>query len=47
MLTMLEGYLNYLLIERGVAPNTLEAYGRDLQRHLAFIRQKGLSHFKE
>jgi integrase/recombinase XerD len=47
MLTMLEGYLNYLLIERGVAPNTLEAYGRDLQRYLAFIRQKGLSHFKE
>ncbi|HQO13703.1 MAG: site-specific tyrosine recombinase XerD [Smithellaceae bacterium] len=44
---MLEGYLNYLLIERGVAPNTLEAYGRDLQRYLAFIRQKGLSHFKE
>jgi len=44
---MLERYLNYLLIERGVAQNTLEAYGRDLQRFLAFITQKGLSHFKD
>lgn len=44
---MLERYLNYLLIERGVAQNTLEAYGRDLQRYLAFITQKGLSHFKD
>jgi integrase/recombinase XerD len=47
MLEMLERYLNYLLIERGVAQNTLEAYGRDLQRFLAFITQKGLSHFKD
>jgi integrase/recombinase XerD len=47
MLEMLERYLNYLLIERGVAQNTLEAYGRDLQRYLAFITQKGLSHFKD
>jgi len=44
---MLERYLNYLLIERGVAQNTLEAYGRDLQRYLAFIAQKGLSHIKD
>lgn len=44
---MLERYLNYLLIERGVAQNTLEAYGRDLQRYIAFITQKGLSHFKD
>jgi integrase/recombinase XerD len=47
MLEMLERYLNYLLIERGVAQNTLEAYGRDLQRYIAFITQKGLSHFKD
>ena len=47
MLEMLERYLNYLLIERGVAQNTLEAYGRDLQRFLAFITQKGLSYFKD
>jgi integrase/recombinase XerD len=47
MLEMLERYLNYLLIERGVAQNTLEAYGRDLQRYLAFIAQKGLSHIKD
>lgn len=47
MREMLERYLNYLLIERGVAQNTLEAYGRDLRRYLSFIGQKGLSHFGE
>jgi integrase/recombinase XerD len=40
-------YLNYLLIERGVAQNTLEAYGRDLRRFLVFMEQKGLTQLQE
>jgi integrase/recombinase XerD len=34
-------YLDYLLIERGMAQNTLEAYGRDLHRFEQFVREKG------
>jgi integrase/recombinase XerD len=40
-------YLNYLLIERGVAQNTLEAYGHDLRRFLGFIQQKSLANLQE
>ena len=36
-------YLNYLLIEKGAAGNTLEAYGRDLKRYVSFLEQKGLT----
>ncbi|WP_282741168.1 site-specific tyrosine recombinase [Olsenella uli] len=34
-------YLNYLAIERGSSPNTLEAYGRDLGRYVAHLRGRG------
>ncbi|HDQ03011.1 MAG TPA: site-specific tyrosine recombinase XerD [Deltaproteobacteria bacterium] len=44
---LLEKYLNYLLIERGLAQNTLEAYGRDLRRFLEFVRQRGLTNLSE
>ena len=40
-------YLNYLLIERGVAKNTLEAYGRDLQRFILFLQEKGITELNE
>ncbi|MCX5849203.1 MAG: site-specific tyrosine recombinase XerD [Deltaproteobacteria bacterium] len=36
---LLTKYFNYLLIERGVAQNTLESYGRDLRRFIFFVEE--------
>jgi len=35
----LDLFLNYLVVERGLARNTLDAYGRDLSRYAAFLEQ--------
>ncbi|PKN65818.1 MAG: site-specific tyrosine recombinase XerD, partial [Deltaproteobacteria bacterium HGW-Deltaproteobacteria-10] len=47
MQELLGKYLNYLLIERGVAENTLEAYGRDLLRFASILREKGFTDIKQ
>ncbi|HBJ75377.1 MAG TPA: site-specific tyrosine recombinase XerD [Syntrophaceae bacterium] len=43
MRDLLNRYYHHLLIEKGAAGNTLEAYGRDLNRYLSFLEQKGLT----
>ncbi|KAF0155655.1 MAG: integrase/recombinase XerD [Syntrophaceae bacterium] len=43
MRNLLNQYFDHLLIEKGVAGNTLEAYGRDLKRYVSFLEQRGLS----
>jgi integrase/recombinase XerD len=43
MQEILTRYLNHLLIERGMASNTLEAYGRDLRRYFQFLLHKGIT----
>jgi integrase/recombinase XerD len=40
MRELLTKYFNYLLVERGIAQNTWESYGRDLQRFVLFIQEK-------
>lgn len=35
--------MRHLLIEKGVADNTLEAYGRDLNRFVTFLEQQSVS----
>jgi integrase/recombinase XerD len=39
MKDLLNRYFNYLLVERGVAQNTLESYGRDLHRFVFFVEE--------
>jgi len=36
----LDHYLNYLAVERGLAINTLDAYGRDLARYLDYLESQ-------
>lgn len=36
----LQDYLNYLSNERGLAQNTLESYGRDIQQYLTYLKEK-------
>lgn len=38
-----QGYLDHLAIERGLAGNTLSAYRRDLTRYVAFLAGRGRS----
>ena len=39
----LRGYLDHLTVERGLAPNTLASYRRDLRRYLAHLEASGVT----
>ncbi|HOX54508.1 MAG: site-specific tyrosine recombinase XerD [Candidatus Omnitrophica bacterium] len=43
MQELLENFINYLSIERGLAKNTLESYRRDLNKYIIFMKSKGFS----
>ena len=40
--TYIEEFLDYLMLERGLAMNTVYAYERDLRDHLEFLQSKGV-----
>lgn len=40
-------YLDYLVVERGASPNTVEGYGRDLRRYVAFLAGMGITRPEE
>jgi integrase/recombinase XerD len=40
----LDLFMSYLAVERGLSRNTLDAYGRDLTRYLAWLQTQGVSH---
>jgi integrase/recombinase XerD len=35
-------FLDHLSVERGLSPNTLEAYGRDLRKYGRYLRERGV-----
>ncbi|MDK2848653.1 MAG: integrase/recombinase XerD [Desulfuromonadales bacterium] len=39
----LDLFLNYLVVEKGLSNNTLDAYGRDLARYLEYLNENGVS----
>ncbi|MGV9799709.1 site-specific tyrosine recombinase XerD [Mycobacterium sp. NPDC003449] len=43
----LQGYLDHLTIERGVAANTLSSYRRDLRRYAEHLTQRGIGDLAE
>jgi integrase/recombinase XerD len=42
-----QAYRDHLAVERGLAPNSLAAYGRDLRRYLAFCAGRGITSVDE
>ena len=39
---LLDQFLNYLVVEKGLSLNTLESYSRDLNKYLDFLSEKGI-----
>jgi len=47
MKILLEEFINYLRVEKGLSPNTISAYERDLSGFISFLRKKGLKELDE
>lgn len=43
MIPLLRQFIDYIAVERGLSPNTLEAYERDLTAYLEFLKQAGVT----
>ncbi|PYU25117.1 MAG: site-specific tyrosine recombinase XerD, partial [Acidobacteria bacterium] len=40
---LIASFMNYIKVEKGLAPNTLAAYARDLRKFQSFAEKRGLS----
>ncbi|MFP4039390.1 MAG: site-specific tyrosine recombinase XerD [Desulfosudaceae bacterium] len=41
--SLIDAYINYLLVEKGLSDNTLAAYSRDLVKYAGFLKKNGLA----
>ena len=39
--TLLDRYLDFLMVEKGLAAQSIEAYSRDLVRYISFLDESG------
>jgi len=44
---VLRGYLDHLVVERGIADNTLRSYRRDLRRYSEYLGGRGITELAE
>ena len=47
MQALIEEFLNYISVERGLSRNTINAYSRDLRQFIAFLTQSGYDSVSE
>jgi integrase/recombinase XerD len=44
---LLDQFLHYLIVEKGLSRNTIEAYSHGLTRFLNYLREKGVQEVQE
>ena len=44
---LVDQYINYLILEKGLSDNTIESYSRDIVRYVEYLKQKGVKQISD
>jgi integrase/recombinase XerD len=44
---LVDQYINYLILEKGLSDNTIESYSRDISRYVEYLNQKRVKHISD